>query len=258
MSLQPGNRKLGPLFHQWSVPAGETCPGKTAICDAVCYAKAGRFLMQNVKKSHQRNWQTSLGEDFVPWMCEEIRKLMVERLRIHPAGDYYDAEYTEKWLTIIRRNPRVTFLAYTRSWRDEDIYPVLKKMARQENLFLWFSCDKETGAPQRLKNVRRAYMAVEDNDRPRFKVDLVFRDQQHTVIKWDESGALVCPYDNAVTVTTCSRCGLCWHRREIPRANQRSTRGTCSGVRRPGAGAGRRSRGGRYARKSAVETAAGR
>jgi hypothetical protein len=37
---------------------------------------------------------------------------------------------------------------------------------------------------------------------------LIFREEQHTILKQDNKGNRVCPYDNGITPTTCSKCGI--------------------------------------------------
>lgn len=220
MSFQQGNTKLGLLFWTWSIPADETCPGKTTLCQAKCYAKTGFFRMPNVAHAHRRSYELAQSEHFVPWASSELKRIFARYVRIHVAGDFFDAEYTRKWLLIVKQNPNCRFYTYTRSWRDPEILQVLREFARQHNVYLWLSCDRETGAPPRVAKTRRAYMMCDDGDVAPFKVDLVFRDQQSTVMKYDAVGNLVCPYDNGVTKLTCATCKLCWTDQKIPKSKQ--------------------------------------
>ena len=57
----------------------------------------------------------------------------------------------------------------------------------------------------------------DDSDIASYKVDLVFRDKCKTVMKYDPKGNQVCPYDNGVTLTTCSKCKLCFTGGELPK-----------------------------------------
>jgi len=142
--------------------------------------------------------------------------MFVRVVRVHASGEFYSAEYVRKWIIIANLNPNITFFAYTRSWSDPDVYKELKVLARLPNFILWWSCDRETGPPPRIRGVRRAYMSTSDEDTPRFRVDLVFRDNPKTIRKWIK-GTLVCPEENGVTKTTCSLCQLCFKRDAIPR-----------------------------------------
>lgn len=220
MGLRPGNTKLGLLVHAWSIPSGlkEICVGASAVCLMLCYAMRQHYCRDNVKEALDRNYRETLLKDFVAVMCGWIRSVFARVVRVHASGEFYSEEYVRKWIDIAKRNSRVVFFAYTRSWRDPDIYPALKELAALPNFVLWWSCDKETGAPPRLKGVRRAYLMVDDDDIPRYNVDLVFREKTQTRMKWVKD-ALVCPPENGVTQNvTCSVCQLCFNNdKKIPR-----------------------------------------
>ena len=182
----------------------------------LCYAMRQHYCRDGVKDAMQRNYKASLRKDFVAVMCGWIRSLFVRVVRVHASGEFYNEEYVRKWISIVKANPRVTFYAYTRSWSDPDTYEALKELSRLPNFIMWWSCDRATGAPPRIKGVRRAYLSVSDADVPKFKVDLVFRNNPKTVKKWVK-GALVCPAENGVTETTCSLCQLCFKQNAIPK-----------------------------------------
>lgn len=218
MGLRPGNRKLGLLVHQWSIPSGlrHICVGASSICLMLCYAMQHNYCRDNVKDALKKNYKKTLRKDFVALMCGWIRSMFVRVVRVHASGEFYSAEYVWKWIAITRRNPKIIFYAYTRSWSDPETYEALKVLAREPNFIMWWSCDRATGAPPRNRGVRRAYLSISDDDVPRFKVDLVFRNNTRTVQKW-LAGALVCPVENGVTKTTCSLCQLCFKRDDLPR-----------------------------------------
>jgi hypothetical protein len=185
----------------------------------LCYAARGNFRRGNVKDSLERNLKHTEDRRFTQNMRYSIRENFARVVRIHASGEFYSVEYTQDWLKIIEQHPYVTFFAYTRSWRNEEVLAVLRQMAKLPNMRLWFSCDQETGAPPRVAGVRRAYMMINDSDAPKFKVDLVFRDHAKTIMKWVGT-ALVCPYENGTTKTACSRCRLCFKPDAIPRRNR--------------------------------------
>jgi hypothetical protein len=218
MPLRPGNTKLGSLVHQWSIPSGlrHICVGASEICLMLCYAMQHHYRRDGVKDAMARNYKVSLRKDFVAIMLGWVRSLFARVVRVHASGEFYSEEYVRKWIEIVKRTPQVTYYAYTRSWADPEVYPALKELARLPNFIMWWSCDRATGAPPVVAGVRRAYLSIADDDTPRFKVDLVFRNNSKTVMKW-LNGALVCPPENGVTKTTCSQCQLCFKRDAIPR-----------------------------------------
>lgn len=220
--LGAGNGKLGPGIWTWSLPAGpRQCPGQSALCARLCYAKRGFFRMPTVSRAHLRNWEISQTEEFVPWMIATIHREQVSVLRIHVSGDFYSPAYTEKWQAIAKARPGTTFFAYTRSWRDDAIFPELVRLGQQPNVSLWWSVDRETGPAPLVRGIRTAYMAVNDVDATTAPddVDLVFRNQPRTCMKKTSAGVQVCPAEACIPGThrfTCTNCRICW-RAGVPR-----------------------------------------
>lgn len=231
MPLRPGNRKLGLLVHQWSIPSGlkKICVGASAVCLLLCYAMQNHYLRPTVKEALNRNYKESLRKDFVAVMCGWIRSMFARIVRVHASGDFYSEEYVRKWIEITRRSPGITFFAYTRSWNKPEVLVALRELARMPNFVMWWSCDRETGAPPITPGVRRAFLMTSNSDLPKFKVDLVFRSQHRTVMKWVKE-ALVCPVENGVTTTTCSRCQLCFKREPMPRQKVNSMKDEVNNV----------------------------
>ena len=218
MSIKPGNTKLGLNVHHWSLPADResVCVGASSLCHKFCYARKGHYNRSSVKKFLANNLVESMRSDFVTWIGWQLRTMFVIVLRVHASGDFYSAEYVDKWVDIAKRNPKVLFFAYTRSWREAELRPSLERLASLSNFRLWLSCDMETGEPVRMPFTRVAYMAVSDADQPHYEVDLVFRDRRRVVRKWI-GGALVCPAENGVTKTTCSQCRICFREEQVPK-----------------------------------------
>ena len=115
--LTRGNGKLGEGIHAWSLAAVETCPGRSPLCERVCYAKGGRFATDRMRERLQENLDAALADDFVKKVVAEIRRRGVHTVRVHVSGDFFSAEYARKWFEIARQCKRTTFYAYTRSWR---------------------------------------------------------------------------------------------------------------------------------------------
>ncbi len=210
------NTKLGPLIHGWAIPAGRvfSCPGESVVCKGRCYAKSGFFRMPNVLAAHARNLTFSRTAEFTAWMTAVLRANHVRVMRVHVAGDFYDIDYIQKWVEIVKSVPDTQFFAYTRSWRVEEMLPALIKLGAQPNFALWWSSDLATGPAPLIRGIRRAYMAISDADAQNAPddCDLVFRDQTGTVMK-KTNGIQVCPPENGIvtqTKITCSKCGICW------------------------------------------------
>lgn len=91
----------------------KTCPNAGA-CAKGCYALAGAYRFSNVAKAFERRLEATLTDDFIPAMLSDIDKQRAERIRIHDSGDFYNEEYLDRWLTIIKVRPNVQFYAYTK------------------------------------------------------------------------------------------------------------------------------------------------
>ena len=170
--LQLGNSKLGTAIHHWALPPIVTCPGKTDVCQANCYATKGRYNFAKVREKLEWNYQQAQTYDFVARMVYEIQSQGVLVLRVHSSGDFFSRGYAYQWLTIMKRCPKVRYYFYTRSWRDRMIEPVLREMAALKCCKAWYSVDDDATvtAP---KNVRLAYLQTKPGNIP--AVDLVLR-----------------------------------------------------------------------------------
>jgi len=112
-------KMTGAKTYNWGIPAYKsangfkTCPN-AAACAKGCYATMGAYTFSNVAKVFENRLALALSPEFVNTINAEIRRRKVERLRIHDSGDFFNQEYTERWLQIIRENPTCTFYAYTK------------------------------------------------------------------------------------------------------------------------------------------------
>ena len=94
------------------------------------------------------NLDQAMRDDFVPRMVKEIRRKGCLVIRVHSSGDFFDAGYAEKWLSIMRQCPKPRYYLYSRSWRVPDVVPVLEQMAALRCCKVWYSTDSETGLPE--------------------------------------------------------------------------------------------------------------
>lgn len=233
----PSNEKLGASIASFSLPAIASCPGATGACKKVCYALQGHFRFRALIERQHRCWERSRRPDFVAAMVHEIRRCDYRRVRVHAAGDFYEAAYTRKWAEIARRSPEATFFAYTRSWSRPEILMALRELAAVPNFHLWFSEDRDTaGRAPRVPGVRVAMLVETAEDEALVdptRHDLVFRNRHHRSLavsgpapKKEINGVRVCPPEqwyvwNANMKShreppkfTCTSCRLCFTRRE--------------------------------------------
>ena len=208
--LTTGNTKTGRQVHLFNLPRKTTCPGRTAYCDEVCYAKWWDVTYPPLKLKYKLHLKQTQQEAFVDNMVDEIQKKNAKVVRWHSSGDFYSAEYADKWVEIAKACPDVIFYGYTRSWNVEDILPSLKKLAKIPNVQLWWSFDKSMPEPP---EGHRAYMAMDDNDIAPYDADLIFRVQRDTIV-FTQGDVVVCPHEdgqysiknNPLKCYTCEVC----------------------------------------------------
>lgn len=151
--LSPGNSKLGPV-PVWNLPAGPSCPGKTAWCGGSvlkkpnCYATRGHFTGPAVKNKYVANYQRLIApgglEAFVREVPLELRAKAASLCRIHASGDFFSQAYVEAWTRIVEASPRVSFWAYTRSYAVASMLPALEVLRSLPNMQLFASVDHTT------------------------------------------------------------------------------------------------------------------
>ena len=186
----------------------------SATCRSECYARKGRFSLASVRAAHRRNLRAAREPQFADRLVEEIGRGSASVVRIHVSGDFFSADYVRAWSLVAEAHPRVTFFAYTRSWRSGDIRPALDSFAVLSNVRLWFSADRETGLPTDLPyGVRVAWLETAREEVVPDGVDLVFRPRR--LRRRPNSRvplSLVCPADvnQPEKKVTCGSCGNCW------------------------------------------------
>lgn len=205
--------KLGGSIFGWSIPAVRTCPGRTSVCESVCYATHGRFCTKKVVDLNEWRYEQSKRSDFADAMSDEIFRRGVIVLRVHVSGDFYSPAYTTKWIEVATRNPHTTLFCYSRSWRIDKIRALLAAFAALENVQLWYSADCDSGYPPEVpERVRVAWLQHSPLPAPE-NVDLVFQTRKQRARPGQVSLPMVCsqetPEGKAKGVN-CSNCTVCW------------------------------------------------
>lgn len=209
--LVQSNQKLGGSAFHFDLPPVRTCPGRSSLCESVCYARSGRFVFPQVQARLAWNLRQSLRDDFVDRMVRELYRKGVLLMRWHVAGDIGTPAYARKIQAIAERSPQVTMWTYTRSWRVEALAPILWEVAALPNFHLWLSADDETGYPSCVpERVRVAWMQTDESPET---ADLVFatREVRRTFRRVNLD--LLCSAETPEgrqAGTTCSSCQFCW------------------------------------------------
>lgn len=215
--LTRGNHKLGARrIWSFSLPSGPggTCAGMTPACAAHCYAIALERYRPVAARAYRRNLMRAQRRDFVRRVRAFIIAHAVRVVRVHVAGDFFAVWYARKWLAIMHRSPRVRFYFYSRAWRVPALKAVIDLMAELPNCRVWYSTDRDTGAPDEVPTrVRVAWLQTDIADLPPAGTDLVFRVRRLRNHPAPISTTCVCPAEDGVVraaPATCERCGLCW------------------------------------------------
>lgn len=227
--FQPKNRRIGPFLNMSLPPGpGGTCVGRTTLCCSLrynasgtleysCYALRGLNKWPKTVAYRQRTYELSLTPAFVPQAIAELRKSTCKYVRPHIAGDFYSAEYVDKWRDIAMRCPDKVFWTYTRSWRVAEIRPALLRLAELDNVNLFWSADAETdrvdGVPPIVPAVRVAYLRTNATEQIPWYVDLIWRDKRQK--EYPEPHTFACPQGSGSTAvnadTACNKCRWCLH-----------------------------------------------
>ena len=134
--------------NSFGIPAGISCPGKTATCERICYAGKLEKIYPNVRGVLMHNWDLlkdatrsemlTLINDMITSFSKDCDKRGVEKkFRIHWDGDFFSYDYALAWATVISVHPDVQFWAYTRSFEYVGLFE------RLPNLSLYLSVDKD-------------------------------------------------------------------------------------------------------------------
>lgn len=199
-----GNPKLGPGVYTYSkLPGrvGGSCPGSTAECELICYAKRIVFN-KPVWDLWTRN--TIRGDELPPLPPD------AKIVRFHVSGDFDSIRYIIEWCKLVNRNLQVRFFGYTRSWRVPELVPWLLRLRDYPNVQLFASVDQSMRELP-PKGWRRAWL---ENDRRAVRkviVDgqLYWADDPATIEDLnDYQTAYVCPEETG-RKPDCVSCGYC-------------------------------------------------
>lgn len=209
--LVQSNEKLGGSAFHFDLPPVRTCPGRSKLCEGVCYAQTGRFRFPQVRERLEWAFEQSRRADFVGRMVDELYRKGVLLMRWHVAGDFYSPDYCKKARAVVEALSGVRFWAYTRSWRVPKLADILWGIAELDNFALWLSADDETGYPPYVPDgVRVAWMQTDESPE---QADLVFATREVRKQPARINLDLLCPTETDAGMragTTCSSCQYCF------------------------------------------------
>jgi hypothetical protein len=196
-SYKVGKLKGIPVFNLRAI---ETCPYRTFLCEASCYARGSFFNHPRSRRLYQRNLIASRCGCFKDRMIYVILNLMNyvmltrhKTIRLHSSGDFYSRSYFQKWVNIANTFPDISFFAYTRNYTiDFNLCP--------DNLIMYYSRDVTTKKIN-LTAKRYSYMLPEHKDTvkvkhlTKYKQGVVCKSERCDLCKhcWTEKGDVYFP-----------------------------------------------------------------
>lgn len=174
----------------------KSCLYKTVECGGehdergYCYAEKGFYCYDSNKERFNINYEQSKKADFVDIIKAQLTlpyTLGMKYFRIHHIGSFYNQEYFDKWVEIVKCFPNTKFLVYVRNY-DLDISD------KSDNFLLIYSMDGST-----LKTIEETpFERSATVDRTRLKKNV-----KH-LSKYDEN-TLIC------ASSKCVECLVCWN-----------------------------------------------
>ena len=100
-------------------------PATPTICKRICpgcYAHREQTRFPSVLSAREDRYSASLSPDFASTIISEIKSIRKPFVayRIHASGEFYSQVYVNKWTTIAKALPQVTFYAFTKRLHDFD------------------------------------------------------------------------------------------------------------------------------------------
>lgn len=146
------NGKQAAISNTMGVANGNafSCVGATEYCESICYAGKLENLFKGVGAQMLSNYnmlKDASYEDMLYMLEPLIAKFVVESrkhnaemiYRIHWDGDFFNADYIDAWVAIIREYSMVQFWVYTRN----DTAAIILANNELPNLSLYFSADPD-------------------------------------------------------------------------------------------------------------------
>jgi hypothetical protein len=212
--------------NSFGLPAHVSCPGKTTVCEKICYAYTTERRFTSTNKLVMHNWDVlqkvktstnkmvSLLDDAVNdylvahAKAEKRRGSTYEKVfRIHWDGDFFSVNYAKAWRQVILKHPEIQFWVYTRSFIGRvNVIPVLADIP---NLSLYLSVDDDNmdAAERIIRDYPNVLVAA---------LGKTFESATETAVKVTKRRAPKCPeqtgrfglvLDNGVGA--CVHCALC-------------------------------------------------
>lgn len=144
-----GNKKLGNGIFHTNLPAGDSCPGKSAYCSGigtdgkgVCYANKGFYILQRERYGTNLDYLRDQPAAYALQLLAEISTLKPGAVfRWHTSGDIDSVSHVGIIRDVCESRPDVAFYLYTRSWNTDLREEIERELFPLPNLTVWASSD---------------------------------------------------------------------------------------------------------------------
>lgn len=219
--LTKGNSKLGDIW-TFNLEAIATCPGRSELCESICYADRYSKQYTACVSLYQSNFKYATSKEFVKLVAEQLHNMrkLPKAIRIHASGDFFSSKYIRDWISLIHLFPDVRFYAYTRSWTVKRMHKAIRDLADLDNMTLWMSTDKTMDSiPKLFKDLKVAYLSesyaeekTKTFQRQAAKSDLIFRRLRKNLMfnaSYGNKKAIVCPKETGRDTPVAFKCATC-------------------------------------------------
>lgn len=192
--LTPGNHKLGRSRIGGRVVVrnpGHLPRPVRRLPGRLPYAMAVEQHRSAAAALYRRNWRHSRCRDFARRVRAFLVLYRVRVVRVHTGGRLLLGPVRPPVATGDALQPAGTVLHP--SWRVPEIRVVIDRMAAPPNCVAWYSVDRDTGGPVR---VRVAWLRTAPADLPPPGTDLVFRVRRLRRVPEPGTGPRACPAED--------------------------------------------------------------
>lgn len=185
--------------NSFGLPAITSCPGRTPICEQVCYTHKLTCMYKDVQPVLDENLRhvnmRCDSRDYHTLRCELMGMVRYyPEFRIHWSGDFHRVDYAQVWRDVILcEMPNTRFWCYTRSFQFVPLFQGLP------NLRLYLSLDKD--------NWDEGLMVWKDN--PWTLISTMGMEDRHKdrITKWFNCPAIEGPLKGVDAA--CLKCRVC-------------------------------------------------
>ncbi len=202
MVISKGNKKTGGIDN-FNLPPIKSCLNHKTCATFTdkagkkhkCYAVQPYTQYKQTRRAWDENF--SLAQTDLPELEKQLLKYFKgyngKLFRIHVSGDFFSTEYLDMWIRVIKANPDVKFLAYTK------VYGFFNNKELPGNFTVLLSFMPSIPTEQVVSFAKKIGLPV-----------------AHATDKRPDN-FITCPEQTTDRKVNCAQCKLCWNVNELKR-----------------------------------------